>query len=216
MIAETIGVCKSSGVWRQSRCSASAQNARFRFADTRIIGRLDKGLKRKLNTGVVLAFIAGLLFLFARPDYRQGEASLRGRPAKDFVYTLDGKPAHLSDLRGKVVLLNFWATWCPPCVDETQSLNQLQRRIAPLGGTVLGVSVDEDATAYENFLKMYNITFPTYRDPSKQIPLSYGTTMYPDTYIITRGGRLDRKIVGAQDWTGPDMTAYINSLLAEK
>jgi cytochrome c biogenesis protein CcmG, thiol:disulfide interchange protein DsbE len=192
------------------------QIARFRFADTRIIGRLDKGLKRKLNTAVVLAFIAGLLFLFARPDYRQGEPSLRGRPARDFAYTLEGKPAHLSDLRGKVVLLNFWATWCPPCVDETQSLNQLQHRIAPLGGTVLGVSVDEDPNAYANFLKMYNITFPTYRDPSRQIPLSYGTTMYPDTYVITRSGRLDRKIVGAQDWTGPDLTAYINSLLNEK
>jgi cytochrome c biogenesis protein CcmG, thiol:disulfide interchange protein DsbE len=195
---------------------AVAQNARFRFADTRIIGRLDKGLKRKLNTGIVLAFIAGLLFLFARPDYRQGEPSLRGRPAKDFAYTLDGKPAHLSDLRGKVVLLNFWATWCPPCVDETQSLNQLQNRIAPLGGTVLGVSVDEDPQAYNDFLKTYGISFPTYRDASKQIPLSYGTTMYPDTYVITRSGRLDRKIVGAQDWTGPDMTAYINSLLNEK
>jgi cytochrome c biogenesis protein CcmG/thiol:disulfide interchange protein DsbE len=194
----------------------TSQNTRFRFADTRIIGRLDKGLKRKLNTGLVLAFIAGLLFLFARPDYRQGEPSLRGTPAKDFVFTLDGKPAHLSDLRGKVVFLNFWATWCPPCVEETQSLNQLQHRIAPLGGTVLGVSVDEDQQAYENFLDTYHITFPTYRDPSKQIPLSYGTTMYPDTYVITRSGHLDRKIVGAQDWTSPDMTAYINSLLNEK
>ena len=209
-------MCKLSRVARRTYGCRAAQSTRFRFADARIIGRLDKGLKRKLNTGVVLAFIAGLLFLFARPDYRQGEPSLRGRPAKDFAYTLDGKPAHLSDFRGKVVLLNFWATWCPPCVDETQSLNQLQRRIAPLGGTVLGVSVDEDATAYEDFLKMYSITFPTYRDPSKQIPLSYGTTMYPDTYIITRSGRLDRKIVGAQDWTSPDLTAYINSLLNEK
>jgi cytochrome c biogenesis protein CcmG, thiol:disulfide interchange protein DsbE len=209
-------VCKLSRAWHRSRYTGSAQSARFRFADARIIGRLDKGLKRKLNTGVVLAFIAGLLFLFARPDYRQGEPSLRGRPARDFTFTREGKPAHLSDFRGKVVLLNFWATWCPPCVDETQSLNQLQRRIAPLGGTVLGVSVDEDPTAYENFLKMYNITFPTYRDPSKQISLSYGTTMYPDTYIITRSGRLDRKIVGAQDWTSPDLTAYINSLLNEK
>jgi cytochrome c biogenesis protein CcmG/thiol:disulfide interchange protein DsbE len=177
---------------------------------------LDKGLKRKLNTGLVLAFIAGLLFLFARPDYRQGEPSLRGTPAKDFAFTLDGQPAHLSDLRGKVVFLNFWATWCPPCVEETQSLNQLQHRIAPLGGTVLGVSVDDDRQAYENFLNTYHITFPTYRDTSKQIPLSYGTTMYPDTYVITRSGHLDRKIVGAQDWTSPDMTAYVNSLLNEK
>jgi cytochrome c biogenesis protein CcmG/thiol:disulfide interchange protein DsbE len=201
----------------RGRCQSSPpQNARFRFADTRIIGRLDKGLKRKLNTGLVLAFIAGLLFLFARPDYRQGEASLRGQPAKDFALTLDGKPAHLSDLRGKVVLLNFWATWCPPCVEETQSLNQLQRRIAPLGGTVLGVSVDDDPQAYEIFLKTYNITFPTFRDTTKQVPLSYGTSMYPDTYVITRSGRLDRKIVGAQDWNSSDMTAYINALLNEK
>ena len=138
------------------------------------------------------------------------------RPAKDFAFTLDGKPAHLSDLRGKVVFLNFWATWCPPCVEETPSLNQLQHRIAPLGGTVLGVSVDDDQHAYENFLNTYHIDFPTYRDASKQIPLSYGTTMYPETYIIDRSGRIDRKIIGAQDWTSPEMIAYVNSLLNEK
>jgi len=170
-------------------------------------------LKRNLKTGVALVFVAGLLALFAHPDYRQGEPSLHGRPEKDFALTLDGKPARLSDLRGRVVVLNFWATWCPPCVDEAPSLNQLQHAIEPRGGTVLGVSVDEDETAYRNFLKNYNVTFPTYRDPSKQIALSYGTTMFPDTYIIDRNGRIDRKLVGEQDWTSPDMTAYFDSLL---
>jgi cytochrome c biogenesis protein CcmG, thiol:disulfide interchange protein DsbE len=177
---------------------------------------LDKGLIRKLNTGLVLAFIVGLLFLFAHPDYRQGEASIRGTPAKNFAFTLDGKPAHLSDLRGKVVLLNFWATWCPPCVDEAPSLIQLQRQIASRGGMVLGVSVDDDAEAYDQFLKAYQIDFPTYRDPSKQIALMYGTTMYPDTYVIDRQGRVDRKIVGPQEWTGSEMTTYIDSLLDAK
>jgi cytochrome c biogenesis protein CcmG, thiol:disulfide interchange protein DsbE len=174
---------------------------------------LDNGLKRKLKTGVALAFLAGLLAAFAHPDYRQGEPSLRGAPEHDFALTLDGKPAHLSDLRGRVVLLNFWATWCPPCVDEAPSLNELQTRIQPLGGTVLGVSVDDDETAYENFRKTYNLSFPTYRDTSKKIPLTYGTTMYPDTYVIDRNGRIDRKIVGPQDWTSPDMTSYLDSLL---
>ena len=172
---------------------------------------------RKLKTGLVLAFLAGLLFFFARPDYRQGEPSLRGRTPKDFELTLNGKPTHLSDLRGKVVLVNFWATWCPPCVDEAPSLNALQRRIAPLGGTVVGVSVDEDQSAYEEFLRTYGISFPTSRDPGKgQLARDYGTTMYPETYVIGRNGRLDRKIVGPQDWTSPVLTAYLDKLLQEK
>jgi cytochrome c biogenesis protein CcmG/thiol:disulfide interchange protein DsbE len=177
---------------------------------------LDTGLKRKLKTGLVLAFLTGLLILFAHPDYRQGEPSIRGRSAPDFQLFLDGKPARLSHLRGQVVVLNFWATWCPPCVDEAASLNALQRRIAPLGATVVGVSVDEDQSAYENFLKAYDVAFPNYRDATKQIPLDYGTTMYPETYIIDRQGRIDRKIVGPQDWTSPEMMAYLNSVISSK
>lgn len=177
---------------------------------------MNNALKRNLKTGVALLFVAGLLAAFAHPDYRQGEPSLRGTPEHDFALTLDGKPAHLSDLRGHVVVLNFWATWCPPCVDEAPSLNQLQREIQPRGGTVLGVSVDEDENAYEKFRVTYNLSFPTFRDPSRNIPLEYGTTMFPDTYIIDRNGRIDRKIVGPQDWTSADITAYLDSLLSRK
>ena len=171
---------------------------------------------RKLKTALVLAFVAALLILFFRPDYRHGGASLRGKKAKDFSLTLAGKPARLSDLRGQVVVLNFWASWCQPCVGEAPSFNALQARITPLGGTVLGISVDDDAAAYANFLKTYAIIFPTYRDPTKQIPLEYGTTMDPETYVIDRRGRVDRKIIGEQDWTSPAMLAYFNSLLLEK
>jgi len=181
-----------------------------------IIRPLGGGLKRKLKTALVLAFIAGLVALFIYPDYRQGEASMRGRPAKNFEFTLNGKPEQISDFRGKVVVLNFWATWCPPCVEETPSLIQLQKRIAPLGGTVLGVSLDDDQSAYLNFLKTYKIAFPTYRDPTKQSAIDYGTTMYPETYIINRQGRIDRKIIGPQDWTSPRMLAYMDSILNDK
>ena len=173
-------------------------------------------MKRKLTTALVLIFVASLLYMFARADYRQGEPSLRGRPEKDFALTLDGKPARLSDLRGNVVVLNFWATWCQPCIDEAPSLNALQRRIAPRGGTVLGINLDEDQSAYESFLKSYQIGFPNYRDPSKRIALDYGTTMYPETYIIDRKGRLDRKIIGPQDWISPELTAYLDSVLNSK
>ena len=174
-----------------------------------------KDLKRNLLTVVVLGGIAALLVGFAMPDYRQGEASQTGRPAKDFALTLDGKSIHLSDLRGKIVVLNFWATWCPPCVEETPSLNNLQARIEPMGGMVLGVSVDEDREAYEHFLQDNHVTYPTYRDPSKKIAAEYGSSMYPETYVIDRQGRIARKIVGEQDWNQGEIAAFVQDLVGK-
>ncbi len=173
-----------------------------------------RDMKRKLFTGVTLGAVAGLLILFASPSYKEGQASPAGSVAKSFSFQMDGKDVALSDLRGKVVILNFWATWCPPCVDETQSLVALQRQIVPKGGTILGISVDDDPQAYAQFVQSYGLDFPTYRDPSKKIAEQYGTYMYPETYIIDRRGRIARKIVGGQDWTSPQMTAYLDSLLA--
>lgn len=176
-------------------------------------------MRRKIFTGVTLGAVAGLLVLFASPSYKQGMASPAGSMARGFSFQLDGKNSTLADLRGKVVVLNFWASWCPPCVEETPSLNQLQQRIAPQGGTVLGISADTDPGAYEQFLKDHGVIFPTYRDPVEQrnlsqIGLDYGTSMYPETYIIDRRGRIARKIIGEQNWTSPPMIAYLDSVLA--
>ena len=71
-----------------------------------------------------LAALLGIIVIFALPSYRHGEASIAGTRAEDFTFQLDGKPAHLSDLRGKVVVLNFWGSWCPPCIEETPELNR--------------------------------------------------------------------------------------------
>lgn len=169
---------------------------------------------RKVISGVTLGAVAGLLILFAVPSYNHGEASVAGSKAKPFSFDLDGKQMQLSDFRGKVVVLNFWATWCPPCVDETQSLVALQKEIARRNATVLGVSIDDDAQAYQQFLQTYKIDFPTFRDPSEKIATAYGTHMWPETYIIGRDGRIARKFIGEQDWTSPEMTAYFNSLLS--
>ncbi|HXW54671.1 MAG TPA: TlpA disulfide reductase family protein [Candidatus Cybelea sp.] len=179
---------------------------------------MDKELKRKVKTGIALAFLAALVAAFAHPDYRQGEPSIHGTPEHDFALTLDGKPTRLSDLRGRVVLVNFWASWCPPCRDEAPSLNELEQHMAPLGGMVLGIDpgVEEDEVSYRGFLETFHIDFPTYLDPSKQIALSYGTTMYPESYVIDRQGRIDRKIVGEQDWTSPAMLVYFDSVLSRR
>ncbi len=163
--------------------------------------------------GVTMACV--VLAFFAFPHYRQGEASVAGKTAEDIPITLNGQPAHLSNLRGKVVVLNFWATWCPPCVEEAPGLVQLNQRLASRNGVVLGVSVDEDEAAYNKFIQQYGINFPTYRDPSKKSAQDYGTVIYPETYIIDRKGKIARKIIGYQDWNSADMLAYFDALLGQ-
>jgi peroxiredoxin len=176
---------------------------------------------RRVMVWTGLALGVALLVLFALPSYRQGEASVAGKTAEDFALTVDGKPQHLSDFRGKVVVLNFWASYCQPCVEEAPSLNNLYRYIAPRGGTVLGVSLDPDPAAYEKFLKSYNVPYPTWRDPSladgkSKIALDYGTSLIPETYVIDRRGKIARKLVSAQQWDSPEMLAYFNAALKEK
>lgn len=170
---------------------------------------------RKAAAWGVVAFAALVVVFFARPMYRQGEPTVAGRTAQDFPMEIWGKPGRLSDLRGKVVVLNFWATWCPPCVEETPSLNKLQKHIESRGGIVLGVSVDEDPTAYEKFLKDQGVVFPTFREPTRKVALDYGTPVYPDTYIIDRRGKIARKFYGPQQWDSPDMLAYFDAVLGQ-
>jgi len=176
---------------------------------------------RRLLVWTGLAFGLGLLVLFALPSYRQGEASIAGKSAEDFTLTIDGQTRRLSDYRGKVVVLNFWASYCQPCVEEAPSLNALQRHLEPRGGTILGVSLDPEPTGSERFLKNFAVPYPTWRDPDlkdgkSKIAHDYGTPLIPETYVIDRHGRIARKLVSAQQWDSPDMLAYFDALLNQK
>lgn len=172
-------------------------------------------MKNKLFSAMALTGAAGLLLIFASPSYRQGEPSMAGKPAPDFTFTLEGKPTRLANLRGKVVVLNFWATWCPPCVEEMPSLNRLHAQMSSQGVYILGVSVDDDNTAYEKFLTDHQIRFPNWRDAAKKVNAEYGSFMYPETYIIARDGKIARKIIGPQDWSSAELLAYLQGLSAK-
>src|SRR2546425_12267043 len=100
------------------------------------------GFLRKLLAWGTLGIAAAVLVFFALPTYRQGEASIAGKTAPDFALTHSGTPELLSVLRGKVLALNFWGTWCLPCDEEIPALTRPHQRIAARGGVVLGVAAD--------------------------------------------------------------------------
>jgi cytochrome c biogenesis protein CcmG, thiol:disulfide interchange protein DsbE len=135
-----------------------------------------------------------------------------GSPAPDFTVQDSQNKVTLSQFRGQVVVLNFWATWCAPCVEEIPSLVEMQRRMKAKGVTVLAVSVDVDENAYHQFVKDHNVTLLTVRDPSGNSNHLYGTFKYPETYVIDRNGVMRRKFIGAVDWTEPDITEFLGKL----
>jgi cytochrome c biogenesis protein CcmG/thiol:disulfide interchange protein DsbE len=137
-----------------------------------------------------------------------------GEAAPVFTVQDADRRVALNELRGKVVVLNFWATWCPPCVDEMPSLVALQNRMGDKV-VVLAVSVDQDKAAYDKFLRDFQITnLLTVRDEQAKSNLMYGTTRFPETFIIDANGVLQRKIVGPIDWSRPEMVDYLVKLVA--
>jgi cytochrome c biogenesis protein CcmG/thiol:disulfide interchange protein DsbE len=133
-----------------------------------------------------------------------------GATAPQFVVSDGTNSADLSKLRGHIVVLNLWATWCAPCIEELPSLLEMQRKLPQV--TVVAISMDEDATTYDRFLRRNNVNLLTIRDPSQRINAMYGTVQIPETYIIDRQGVLRRKFVSAQNWTSPEILDYLNRL----
>ena len=135
-----------------------------------------------------------------------------GTAAPDFTVQDADRSVKLSDYRGQIVVLNFWATWCPPCVEEMPSLVEMQRRMKAKGITVVAVSVDVDQGAYNQFVKEHNVNLLTVRDAGQKSNALYGTFKFPETYIIDRNGVMRRKFLGAVDWTAPDITEFLSKL----
>lgn len=132
------------------------------------------------------------------------------RPAPQFTITDGTETLDLGKLRGKVVVLNLWATWCAPCLEELPSLLAMQGQLP--GVAVVGVSMDTDEGVYRRFLRQHHVTLTTVRDGDGRINALYGTVQIPETYVIDRQGMLRRKFVSAQDWTSPEIEQYLRGL----
>jgi cytochrome c biogenesis protein CcmG/thiol:disulfide interchange protein DsbE len=137
-----------------------------------------------------------------------------GDRAPDFEVRADnGRLLTLDTYKGRVVVLNFWATWCPPCIEELPSLNALARQLEGSGVVVLGVSVDRNEAAYRQFVKSAGVAFETARDPDGLVSSSYGTYKFPETYVIDKQGVVRQKHISSQNWMDPQMIAGIKALL---
>lgn len=145
-------------------------------------------------------------------DSRGSRPPRVGSTAKDFRVQDSDRTVSLNQFRGQIVLLNFWATWCPPCVEELPSLMNMQDRVRSRGVVVLGVSIDVDGDAYHRFLKQRNVNFVTVRDPEQKVAGMYGTSGWPETYVIDRQGTLRRKFVGPVNWDSPEVLDFLSKL----
>lgn len=175
----------------------------------------------KLDQWLKVAIAALLLVLAGVIVYSMREHIVEaGDRAPNFTVRADnGMQISPKNFGGRVLILNFWATWCPPCVEEIPSLNELQKQMAGSGVVILGVSVDHNEKLYQNMLRKFQIAFPTVRDPDENYSYLYGTYKVPETYIIDRNGKVVRKYIGLPDvdgvpkpWTDPQIVGYLKSL----
>lgn len=137
-----------------------------------------------------------------------------GDTAAPFTIRTDtGKTVSASNFGGNLLILNFWASWCKPCIDEVPSLDRLQHQFADKGLVVLGISIDKDAGAYRGFLRRNPVSFLTARQTTDAINVEYGTLKVPETYIIDRSGKVLKKIIGEENWGDENVVSYVQSLL---
>ena len=161
-------------------------------------------MRSTLSSALVLATV------FAVGCERGDHPGNVGKPAPQFVVSDGVQTADLSKLRGKVVVLNLWATWCPPCIEELPSLLSMHQILPDVA--VVAISMDQDDAIYRNFLVKNHVDLTTVRDESGRINTLYGTAQIPETYIIDRDGILRRKFVSAQNWTSPEIVGYLKRL----
>ena len=168
--------------------------------------------------GLIAALVVALgwVVVWSMQDHIVGV----GDTAPDFTITTSaGDQVTPRNFGGKVLVLNFWASWCAPCVEEAPSLNEFAKTFKNAGVVVLGVSVDRKENLYENFVKRFGVSYPTARDPQENLSYRYGTYKIPETYIIANG-KVVRKYAGlperdgqAISWMDPELVGFVKSLL---
>ncbi len=170
---------------------------------------------------ILLLFVVILAAVFLTREGKKGPrpGTIReGSVAPDFTLpALDGGHVSLAEQKGKVVLVHFWATWCPPCVEEMPDLERLYQDFRGPEFELLAISVDEDGPGkVRAFMQKNGLSFPALLDPGRTAASSYGTFKYPETFIVDRSGVVRHKAIGSWDWSEPVNREKIRKLLAAR
>lgn len=173
---------------------------------------------RNLALIVVIALVGASVYLVSssgsRPASEWVKSVVAGEPAPDFqLEDTEGRQVSLSALRGKVVLVNFWATWCPPCIEEMPSMERLNEVMSGDDFVMLAINVEENGrSVVPAFLKRTPYTFPILYDDKGLVHKSYGVFKFPESFIILKDGTVAEKIIGPLNWSNPDTIAYLKGL----
>ena len=172
-------------------------------------------MNNALRTAAVVAIVVAVAFGYVHLAERKGYALKAGSEVPDFrLPSLTGGETALGSYRGKVVVLNFWATWCPPCVAEMPSLERLHRTLGPEGLAVVTVSTDADHDVLREFVTRHGLTLPVLLDPGGEVASgAYRTTGFPETFVIDRAGALVSHTLGPAEWDSADALAHLRGLL---
>lgn len=176
-----------------------------------------------LIIGVIVAAVLGFVLLQRQGFFLSGPSAEVTRPASRTVLApefalsdLEGKAQRLSDFRGNVVLLNFWATWCPPCRAEMPSMETLYQAYQEQGFVILAVSSDvQGAAVVQPFMAQYRLSFPALLDTTGRVNGLYGVRSIPTSYLLDRQGRVVSREIGARNWANTEAKALVASLLDE-
>jgi cytochrome c biogenesis protein CcmG, thiol:disulfide interchange protein DsbE len=172
-------------------------------------------MRNALRTSGLVVVVVVAAFAYVHLAENKGYALKAGSEAPGFrLPSLAGGELDLVSQRGKVVVLNFWATWCPPCVAEMPSLERLHRALGPEGLLVVTVSTDEDEAELRRFVAERSLTLPVLKDPGgRVVAAEYRTTGYPETFVLDHQGRLLQHVVGPAEWDSAERLAYFRGLL---
>jgi peroxiredoxin len=174
----------------------------------------EKGLPKAALVIIILVVVAAVVFIVLGQK-EKFEPVVAGTVAPEFELPgLDGKQHKLSEYKGKVVFLNFWATWCKPCAEEIPSMQMLHENLKSFPFEIVAVSVDKDGPeVIEPFLKKYGVTFPVLHDRKGRVKELYKTTGVPETFILDQNGVIAEKVWGPRDWADPASTKLIMELI---